>query len=190
MGQILDTVPNHMGVATNDNPWWNDVLENGPGSRYANFFDIAWHSARRPELQDRVLLPVLGDLYGQVLESGQIRLSFDGGLFAVHYYDHRFPVDPRTYELVLAHRCEHRHLGEVTDDEGVIPGIDCLPQRDVLLEDVTAGWRANRDLIGWLIARRTRAWFLFVPVGVLAVTAGAYVPFLYMPLFQSMNVVH
>jgi len=42
----------------------------------------------------------------------------------------------------------------------------------------------------WLVARRTRPWVLFVPVGVLAIAAGAYVPFLYMPLFQSMNVVH
>src|SRR6267143_472569 len=45
MGHILDTVPNHMGVASNDNTWWNDVLENGPSSRYAGYFDIAWRSS-------------------------------------------------------------------------------------------------------------------------------------------------
>src|SRR5687767_5566011 len=63
LGQILDTVPNHMGVATNDNAWWNDVLENGPASRFAGYFDIAWRSSHRSELQDRVLLPFLGEPY-------------------------------------------------------------------------------------------------------------------------------
>src|SRR3954462_11834954 len=76
LGQILDTVPNHMGVATNDNAWWNDVLENGPASRYGGYFDIAWRASPRPELQDKVLLPVLGEPYGDVLEAGQLRLEF------------------------------------------------------------------------------------------------------------------
>ena len=79
--QILDTVPNHMGVASNDNAWWNDVLENGPASRYAAYFDIAWGASSRPELHDKVLLPVLGEVYGEVLEKGQLRLTFDGGAF-------------------------------------------------------------------------------------------------------------
>ena len=69
----LDTVPNHMGVVTNENAWWNDVLENGPASPYANYFDIAWQASPRPELRDQVLLPVLGEPYGDVLEAGQIR---------------------------------------------------------------------------------------------------------------------
>src|SRR6266576_2786039 len=64
LGQILDMVPNHMGVGTNENAWWNDVLENGPASRYGAYFDIAWRSSPRPELQDKVLLPVLGEPYG------------------------------------------------------------------------------------------------------------------------------
>ena len=86
LGQILDIVPNHMGVATNDNAWWNDVLENGPSSRYAAYFDISWKASTRPELQDKVLLPVLGNSYGEVLESGQLRLAFDSGAFWIHYY--------------------------------------------------------------------------------------------------------
>ena len=95
MGQILDTVPNHMGVGTSDNPWWNDVLENGPASRYAPYFDIAWRSSLRPELRDKVLLPVLADLYGDVLEAGQLTLEFSDGAFFVRYGDRRFPVAPR-----------------------------------------------------------------------------------------------
>ena len=68
MGQIIDTVPNHMGVGTSHNIWWNDVLENGPASRYAPYFDIAWRSSLLPELRDKVLLPVLAEPHKHVLE--------------------------------------------------------------------------------------------------------------------------
>jgi (1->4)-alpha-D-glucan 1-alpha-D-glucosylmutase len=101
LGQILDVVPNHMGIAGNANLWWNDVLENGPSSPYAGFFDIDWHSALRAELQGRVLLPMLGDPYGKVLESGQLTLHYDAGAFVIHYFDHHFPVSPDTYDRVL-----------------------------------------------------------------------------------------
>jgi (1->4)-alpha-D-glucan 1-alpha-D-glucosylmutase len=106
LGQILDTVPNHMGVGTNDNAWWNDVLENGPASLFGGYFDIAWRASPRPELQDKVLLPVLGEPYGDVLEKGQLRLGFDNGAFAVQYYDRRFPLAPRSYGKVLGHRLD------------------------------------------------------------------------------------
>jgi (1->4)-alpha-D-glucan 1-alpha-D-glucosylmutase len=86
LGQILDTVPNHMGVATSDNAWWNDVLENGPASRFAGYFDIAWRSSPRPELSDKVLLPVLGEPYGDVLEKGQLRLTHLRHHVDINYY--------------------------------------------------------------------------------------------------------
>ncbi len=98
MGQILDTVPNHLGVATNDNPWWNDVLENGTASNYSNFFDITWWQPDRPELRDKVLLPLLGQPYGTVLEQGQLQLKHEQGKFFICYYDRRFPVAPQSYE--------------------------------------------------------------------------------------------
>ncbi|HEX8915589.1 MAG TPA: malto-oligosyltrehalose synthase [Humisphaera sp.] len=103
LGHILDTVPNHAGVGTNDNAWWNDVLEHGRASRYADCFDITWDGSPRPALHGKVLLPVLGSPYAQVLEKGELELSFDlaVGTFAVEYYDRRFPVDPRTYTLIL-----------------------------------------------------------------------------------------
>src|SRR5262249_5301064 len=100
LGQVLDIVPNHMGVG-NDNPWWQDVLENGPASPYAAYFDILWYASPRPELRGRVLIPVLGDPYGKVLESGQLRLVPEGGALSVHYFDHRFPLDPRTCDVIL-----------------------------------------------------------------------------------------
>jgi (1->4)-alpha-D-glucan 1-alpha-D-glucosylmutase len=106
LGQILDIVPNHMGVATNDNAWWNDVLENGPASRFAGHFDIAWRASLRPELLDKVLLPVLGEPYGDVLDAGQLTLTFANGSFAIAYFDRRLPVDPRGYAQILELRLE------------------------------------------------------------------------------------
>jgi (1->4)-alpha-D-glucan 1-alpha-D-glucosylmutase len=106
MGQILDVVPNHMGIIGNENPWWNDVLENGPSSPYAGFFDISWHASPRAELQNKLLLPILGDPYGKVLEAQQLRLEYAAGAFTVHYFEHRFPIDPSSYAMVLEQRLE------------------------------------------------------------------------------------
>lgn len=100
MGLILDMVPNHMGISGDKNVWWMDVLENGPSSPYANYFDIDWHPVK-PELDNKVLLPILEDLYGLVLESGKFRLSFEEGAFFIYYYDHKLPVAPRSYSLIL-----------------------------------------------------------------------------------------
>lgn len=102
MGHILDTVPNHMGIMGRDNKWWLDVLENGPASPYSQFFDIDW-TPLRPEMHNKVLVPVLGDHYGNILDSGELRLSFDSenGAFAVEYYEHLFPIDPQTYPYIF-----------------------------------------------------------------------------------------
>jgi (1->4)-alpha-D-glucan 1-alpha-D-glucosylmutase len=102
MGLILDIVPNHMGVMGSDNAWWLDVLENGQASAYACFFDIDWHPLK-DELQSKVLVPVLHDHYGTVLESGELRLVFhpERGEFDISYRNHRFPVNPRVYPRIL-----------------------------------------------------------------------------------------
>jgi malto-oligosyltrehalose synthase len=96
MALVVDIVPNHMGVATNDNPWWNDVLAKGKRSKYAAFFDIDFDHPPRPELVGKVLLPTLGEAYGTVLEKGELKLVHEGGRYAVAYYDRRFPIDPDT----------------------------------------------------------------------------------------------
>ena len=74
MGHVIDLVPNHMGIAKSANPWWQDVLENGPSSRFARFFDIEWHPVK-DELADKVLIPILGDQYGAVLERQELQLD-------------------------------------------------------------------------------------------------------------------
>jgi (1->4)-alpha-D-glucan 1-alpha-D-glucosylmutase len=112
MGQILDMVPNHMGVLGGDNAWWLDILENGPASYYGEFFDIDWDPVS-PALKGKVLVPVLGDHYGSLLERGELRLAYepDTGTLSVHYYEHRFPVDPREYPAILE-RVVKAALGE------------------------------------------------------------------------------
>src|SRR5215217_29094 len=79
------------------------MLENGPASAYAAFFDIDWCPADRKELCGKVLLPILGDHYCAALERGEIRLAFDAGegSFSVNYYEHSHPIDPQTYPMIL-----------------------------------------------------------------------------------------
>ncbi len=107
IGQIMDIVPNHMGVMGSDNVWWLDVLENGPSSSYAEFFDIDWEPVKG-ELRQKLLIPVLGEPYGKALEQGSLKLAADTacGSFSILYYTHRFPLDPRTYPTVLNRRLD------------------------------------------------------------------------------------
>lgn len=102
MGQILDLVPNHMGVGGSDNAWWLDTLESGPAALCAAYFDIEWRPIKEV-LRGRVLVPVLGGHYGSTLEAGDLKLLFDEerGELSVYYYNHRFPLDPGTYPQVL-----------------------------------------------------------------------------------------
>jgi len=102
MGHIIDLVPNHMGIAQSANPWWQDVLENGESSRYADVFDIDWQPLKS-ELEHKVLLPVLGDTYGAVLERQEIRLEYEHGALRARYFDQWFPIAPGTYDRVLGH---------------------------------------------------------------------------------------
>jgi (1->4)-alpha-D-glucan 1-alpha-D-glucosylmutase len=91
---IVDFVPNHMGISTSTNPWWRDVLENGPSARSAPFFDIDWNPIKR-ELRRKLLLPILGDQYGSVLERGELQLEFNDGRLVLKYFDNELPVNPR-----------------------------------------------------------------------------------------------
>lgn len=104
LGQVLDIVPNHMSVDRQNRMWW-DVLENGPSSRFATFFDIDWNSAEE-KLRDKVLMPVLGDQYGRVLSDGQIKLVREGTSFLVQYGEQAFPVAPRSLATVLGRAAE------------------------------------------------------------------------------------
>ena len=107
MGQVLDIVPNHMAI-TPENPWWWDVLENGEASRYASYFDVDWGNNGEPE---KILLPVLGDHYGRVLEAGGLRLERHGADFSLHYHEHAFPISFVSLDDLLE-RASRRHASD------------------------------------------------------------------------------
>ena len=105
MGLLLDIVPNHM-AASSQNAWWTDVLESGPSSAYAAFFDVEWGPAwERGE--EKIFLPILGVPYGTALENREIQLAIGEDGFSINYFQIHLPVDPGTYELVLDHRREY-----------------------------------------------------------------------------------
>ena len=95
MGLVLDIVPNHMGICGRDNAWWWDILKNGRNSPYAGYFDIDWDSPD-PRQRGKVLMPVLGDAYGHVLERKELRLVHEHGEALLAYFEHRFPIAPES----------------------------------------------------------------------------------------------
>jgi len=134
LGTILDVVPNHMGIAGDANPWWLDVLENGATSSRAAFFDIDWAPAK-PDLRDTVLLPVLPDQYGKVLEAGQLEIELVEGAFFVRYAGARLPLNPDSYAIVLRHGLETlterlgaEHAGLV-ELQSILTSLEHLPRR-------------------------------------------------------------
>jgi len=102
MGLLLDIVPNHMAASV-ENRWWTDVLESGPGSPFAGFFDIDWHSSKKA-LQNKVLLPILGGPYGRMIEEQELSLRLEKGGFTVHCHSVRLPVSILSYPRILSLR--------------------------------------------------------------------------------------
>ena len=138
MGVMLDTVPNHM-AATYENPWWRDVLENGQISAFAGYFDIDWQPGR-------VLLPVLGELYGDVLANGTVALKIEDTGMQARYYETKLPLDPKSYSTVLRRCAEFPEIGEVLRD------LESLPGRDDLADGRVMERRREKERI------KTRLW--------------------------------
>ncbi|ODS52891.1 MAG: malto-oligosyltrehalose synthase [Acidobacteria bacterium SCN 69-37] len=105
IGLIVDFVPNHMSIDPVANRWWRDVLENGPSSEFARNFDIDW-SPVKSELQSKVLLPVLGDQYGVVLDEGHLQIVCVDGHFSLRYFALDLPLNPRHLRHLLGHRLD------------------------------------------------------------------------------------
>jgi (1->4)-alpha-D-glucan 1-alpha-D-glucosylmutase len=158
MGHIVDVVPNHMGIAMSANPWWQDVLENGPSSRYAQVFDIDWMPLK-PELEYKLLIPVLGDAYGAVLERQEITLEYARGAFNARYFANVFPIAPGTYGRILGLGQQQllRDIGEESDDGieflSILSAIRHLPGRN----GRDPAERAERDREKEVIKRRLAA---------------------------------
>lgn len=158
LGLILDLVPNHMGIAGDRNRWWMDVLENGPSSNFADYFDIDWHPAK-PELENKVLLPILEDQYGIVLENGKFRLALEEGAFFIHYYQNKLPVAPRSSSLILSQALGRLHevLGKedphLQELQSILTALGYLPGRG----ELTPEKREERNREKEVIKRRLAA---------------------------------
>ena len=140
LGQVLDIVPNHMAIGTRENAWWWDVLANGPASRYADYFDVDW-DAPEARLRNTVLLPILGDHYGRVLEAGEIRLVREGAVFTVQYYEHVAPVALASLDGLLAAAAERAGADELAF---IADALRRLPS--VTATDADRLIRRHRDL--------------------------------------------
>jgi (1->4)-alpha-D-glucan 1-alpha-D-glucosylmutase len=132
MGQVLDFVPNHVGIADSRNAWWMDVLENGPSSRYAPYFDIDWQPLKS-DLRDKVLLPILSDQYGRVLERGELQVRFEEGTFYLLYSERRLPIAPGTYRYVLKialqNLAEYKEEDFYAELQSILTALEYLPKR-------------------------------------------------------------
>jgi (1->4)-alpha-D-glucan 1-alpha-D-glucosylmutase len=132
MGQVLDFVPNHVGITDERNAWWMDVLENGPSSTYAPYFDIDWEPLKT-DLRNKVLLPILGDQYGRVLERGELQVHFEEGTFYLLCSGRRLPIAPGTYryvlEIALQNLAEYKEETFYAELQSILTALDYLPKR-------------------------------------------------------------
>ncbi|HEX7899252.1 MAG TPA: malto-oligosyltrehalose synthase [Planctomycetota bacterium] len=152
MGILLDVVPNHMCVGDPANTWWLDVLENGPSSPYAPFFDVDWDPPKS-DLKDKVLLPVLGDQYGKVIESQEIQVLFEGGAFWVKVYGTPLPLGPRTWGHLLLPALG-RLVGlfgdghaDLTEFESILTALRNLPTRAETAPDKVRERQREKEVI-------------------------------------------
>jgi (1->4)-alpha-D-glucan 1-alpha-D-glucosylmutase len=152
MGLILDVVPNHMSIAGSSNRWWNDVLENGPSSPYAQFFDIDWRPPK-PDLAGKALLPMLGDQYGSALENQEITVNYRQGAFFANYYETWLPLAPRSYiqilepmlpEMMAVYGAHHPHVLEL---ESIITALGHLPRRDETAPEMVRERQREKEII-------------------------------------------
>jgi (1->4)-alpha-D-glucan 1-alpha-D-glucosylmutase len=127
MGLLLDFVPNHMGVG-NDSLWWQDVLENGHASQYAEYFDIDWHPLKTA-MQEKLLLPILGRQYGAELESKHIRVAVKDGWPRIEYFGHDMPLSPRSLPLLFPERNDDRY-GVPPEFRELLKQLPQLPPHD------------------------------------------------------------
>jgi len=157
MGQIVDFVPNHMGVGEPLNQWWMDVLENGPSSLYAPYFDIQWKPLKS-DLQDKVLLPILGDQYGRVLEREELQVRFEAGAFYLRYYDHEFPIAPGTYrhilEIALEKLAPFKSEDFYAEFQSIITALEYLPRRTETDPERIAERAREKEIVKRRLERR------------------------------------
>ncbi|MGH9397339.1 MAG: malto-oligosyltrehalose synthase [Terriglobia bacterium] len=160
MGLLLDIVPNHL-AASIENPWWVDVLENGPGSAYSAYFDIDWHPPNKA-LDNKVLLPLLSRPYAQSLENRELTLLFEDNGFFIRYADTKLPVAPKSYGFILSHRIDDLKRTMAPDAPafreltGILAAVADLPERVALSTELSGTRRLQRGAIKERLGRLYR----------------------------------
>jgi (1->4)-alpha-D-glucan 1-alpha-D-glucosylmutase len=156
MGLLLDIVPNHM-AASSENPWWMDLLEDGPRSAFASHFDVDWHPPSR-SLDSRVLLPILGKPYAEALEQRELRLTYNRAGFGIRYFDNTLPIAVHSYNRLLGYRQDRleRTLGSNSplwlEFQGVQAAVAQIPPPGTAAQEAPAERRQHRETI------RERLW--------------------------------
>src|SRR5438270_3244094 len=157
MGQVLDFVPNHMGIAESGNKWWDDVLENGPSSMYAPYFDVEWRP-QKEDLRDKVLLPILTDQYGRVLERGEFKVRFEEGAFYLAYRNQQLPIAPGTYrhvlELALENLAESKDEAFYAEFQSILTALEYLPRRTETDPEKIAERAREKEIVKRRLERR------------------------------------
>lgn len=159
MGLLVDIVPNHM-AATSENPWWMDLLEDGPRSSFASYFDVDWHPPSRA-LENRVLLPILGKPYSQALEERELRLTYARNGFVLSYFDFTLPIATRSYGRLLGYRQDRleRILGAESpawlEFQGIQAAVAQIPPPGGAPAEAAGERRQHREAI------KERLWSLF-----------------------------
>ncbi len=160
MGLLVDWVPNHMGNAPGQNPWWEDVLENGLSSMHAVAFDIDW-SPNKEELKNTVLLPVLGDQYGRVLERGELKVQMEGGKAFVCYFEQRFPLAPKSLHGLVMKAAEGTGLARTDPNqqelESLGSSLEHLPDRHATSPSEQLARAREKDVFQRRLARLLEA---------------------------------
>jgi (1->4)-alpha-D-glucan 1-alpha-D-glucosylmutase len=132
MGLIIDFVPNHMSAHPQWNKWWRSVLANGPSSSVSEYFDVDWNPVNS-NLHGKVLLAILGGQYGDVLESGDLKIGYHDGEFCLLYGDYNLPLNPRQMKVLLRHRWHEVADSSAIDDttrqefESILFHLDHIP---------------------------------------------------------------
>jgi (1->4)-alpha-D-glucan 1-alpha-D-glucosylmutase len=154
MGQLVDVVPNHMGIGDPGNYRWLDVLENGPASVYARFFDINWRpTLAQPQDHPKLVVPTLGDQYGNVLEDAELSVKYSSGEFKIAYYDQYFPIAPDTYPMLLETVLERleSELGSRNDQvqelASILTALRHLPPRRTLDERALEERNREKEIV-------------------------------------------
>jgi (1->4)-alpha-D-glucan 1-alpha-D-glucosylmutase len=136
LGQVLDIVPNHMSLCKENRYWW-DVLENGPLSRYASYFDIDWRP-QEERLWDKVLVPILADQYGRALQEGSIKVTRQGARFQVECSGQTLPAAPVSLPAILVRAADYAKsdtLNFLAASFGRLPSPEYVDRRTILARD-------------------------------------------------------